>query len=170
MKKQYKQFNLEEALQGNVKVETKSGYKVKEMYLFKDTNNEYPLVCLLERKPGEVVGDFIYLYNKEGKFDFIGEDSINDLHMYEKPTVCYTNVYKMKDGTLHLGSSNKTKEQAINAICEPKGATYIKTIEITDETYDNVNCDSEKQDTFYFDDLNQMMSIIGDMFGGSGGK
>jgi hypothetical protein len=170
MKKQYKEFNLEEALQGNVEVETKSGYKVKEMYLFEATNNEYPLVCLLERKPGEAVGDFIYQYNKEGKFDFMGEDSINDLHMYKKPTVCYVNVYKTPSGKLYLGSAYKTKEQAIDGICPPNSYTYIKTIEVDDQTYDNVNCDSEKQDTFYFDDLNQMMSIIGDMFGGSGGK
>jgi hypothetical protein len=166
MKKQYKEFNLKEALQGNVTVETKRGYKVKDMYLFDDTNNLYPLVVLLERKPGEDVGDFIYQYTKEGKFDVKGDFSVNDLQMYTEAAVCYVNIYMSNDKRFHIGQGHKTKQQALDAICAPKNFQYIKTIEITEQTTEDVSNDDDSYNGLGMNDINHLMNIVQDVFGG----
>ena len=165
MKRQYKEFNLKEALQGNVEVETKSGYKAKQLYLFDDTNNVHPLVVLLERKENEDVGDFIYQYTKDGKFCY-GQDSVNDLQMYDKVAVCYVNVYKMSDGRLHLGGTCRTKELALGSICAPQGYQYLKTIEITEQTSEDVSNDDDTYSELGLNDINILMNIVGNMFGG----
>jgi hypothetical protein len=156
MKKQYKEFNLKEALQGNVEVETKSGYKVKQMYLF-DSNITHSLVVLLKRKDDD--SDFINQYTKDGKYLW-GKNHEHDLQMYDKVAVCYVNVYKVIDGKLHVGSANKTKQHAINSICEPKGYTYIKTIEITDQTTEDVSNDDDEYNGLGQNDIGGLMRYV----------
>jgi hypothetical protein len=159
MKKQLKPFNLKEALQGNVEVLTKSGYKVKDMYLFEDTNNLFSLVCLLERKEGEDVGDFIHQYTKDGKFLW-GQLHENDLIMYDKVAVCYVNVYKMSDGRLHLGGTCRTKELALGSICAPQGYQYLKTIEITEQTSEDVSNDDDTYNELGQNDIDGLMRYV----------
>ena len=162
MKKQYKEFNLKEALQGNVKVETKRGYKVKDMYLFEDTNNLYPLVVLLERKPGEDVGDFIYQYNKEGKFDVNGDFSVNDLQMYTEVQVCYVNVYITNENKLYVSQAYDTKQSAVERISTPSNSPwqYIKTIEITEQTTEDVSNDDDCYNELGQNDIDGLMRYV----------
>lgn len=160
MKKQYRKFNLEEALQGNVEVETKSGYKVKQMYLFENSTTTHSLVVLLKRKDDD--SDFISQYTKDGKYLW-GKNHEHDLQMYDKVAVCYVNVYKVIDGRLHVGPANKTKEQAISSICEPKGATYIKTIEITDQTTEDVSNDDDSYNELGMNDVEFLFNVVTDI-------
>jgi len=158
MKKQYKEFNLKEALQGNVEVETKSGYKVKQMYLFENSTTTHSLVVLLKRKDDD--SDFISQYTKDGKYLW-GKNHEHDLHMYDKVQVCYVNVYKVNDnGKLHVGTANKTKEQAISSICAPQGYTYIKTIEITESTVEDVSNDDDMYNKLGQNDIDSLMRYV----------
>jgi hypothetical protein len=166
MKKQYRQFNLAEALQGNVEVETKSGYKVKQMYLFEDTNNHYPLVCLVERKPGEDVGDFIYQYTKDGLFYEDGRENGNDLRMYDKVAVCYVNIYMSNDKKFQIGQGHNTKQLALDAICAPKNFQYLKTIEITEQTTEDIDMDDDSYNELGMNDVEMLLNVVQNMFGG----
>ena len=133
MKKQYKPFNLAEALQGNVKVETKAGQEVTELTYLKTRIGPYKVI-------GIICGH-LYTYTENGIFDIDGSYPTHDLQMYNEVQVCYCNVYKMPNGKLYVGPANKTKEDAINNACPPNGYTYIKTIEVTD---DEDMCGEEK--------------------------
>jgi len=165
MKKQYRKFNLKEALQGNVEVETVSGRKVKYIHLIENYVGNFPIIVVLEseNKGGT---DEILNYTVKGTFWFESNTSKFDLQMYDKVQVCYVNVYKTPNGTLYVGSANKTKEQAINSICEPNGYTYIKTIEITDQTTEDVSNDDDSYNGLGMNDINHLMNIVQDMFGG----
>jgi hypothetical protein len=157
MKKQYKPFNLTEALQGNVKVETKAGQEVTELTYLKTRTGPYKVIG--------IVGGHLLSYTENGIVE-CGRPATHDLQMYGEIAVCYTNVYKMKDGTLHLGSSNKTKEQALNALCEPKGATYIKTIEITEQTNEDISNDDDIYNELGMNNVEVLLNVVQNMFGG----
>jgi hypothetical protein len=162
MKKQYKEFNLKEALQGNVEVETTSGRKVKYIHLIENYVGNFPVIVVLEseNKGGT---DEILNYTVKGTFWYESNASKFDLQMYDKVAVCYVNVYKVIDGRLHVGPSNKTKEQAISSICEPKGATYIKTIEITDQTTEDVSNDDDSYNELGMNDVEFLFNVVTDI-------
>jgi hypothetical protein len=96
MKKQYRKFNLEEALQGNVEVETTSGRKVKYIHLIENYVGNFPVIVVLESE-NQGGTDEILNYTVKGTFWFESNTSKFDLQMYDKVAVCYVNVYKVSD-------------------------------------------------------------------------
>ena len=95
MKKRLKPFNLKEALQGNVGVETKAGSPVTELTYFKTRTGPYKLVG--------IVDGLLKAYTDDGVFSILGNVSADDLQMYTEVQVCYVNVYKVNDnGKLHV--------------------------------------------------------------------
>jgi len=137
MKKQYREFNLKEALQGNVEVETTSGRKVKYIHLVENYVGNFPVIVVLEseNKGGT---DEILNYTVKGTFWYESNASKFDLQMYDKVAVCYVNIYMSNDKKFHIGQGHKTKQQALDVMCAPKNFQYIKTIEITEQTTEDV--------------------------------
>jgi hypothetical protein len=132
MKKTYKKFNLEEALNG-AKLETREGLKVKAIHLIENTNNTNPLVVVLENTDG----DDITNCTVNGRFWNNNCDSSLDLFIVEEPKVYYLNVYKdNRTGTGDVtvgGNIFFTFEEARESAVESLSMNYLKTISFTDE-------------------------------------
>ena len=148
MKRTYKKFNLGEALNG-AKLETREGLKVKSIHLIENTNNPNPLVVVLENTDG----DDIISCTINGRFWNDNCDSSLDLFIVEEVKIHYVNVYKQVDGRLYLSAiAYETRHAAVNCISEPKGSTYIKTIEVTDELENpckNIEIDTNQYKKMY---------------------
>jgi hypothetical protein len=166
MKKRLKPFNLKEALQGNVEVETTSGRKVKYIHLIENCVTNFPVIVVLESE-NEGGTDEILNYTVKGTFWNDSNTSKFDLQMYDKVAVCYMNVYMSKDKKFHLGGGHKIKQDAIENICAPINYKYLKTIEITEQTTEDVSNDDDTYSELGLNDINILMNIVGNMFGGN---
>ena len=152
MKKQYKEFNLKEALQNPGNVVNKAGQEVTELAYFKTRACTHKLLG--------IVNGQLRSWTDDGRFNTHGAVSVEDLEMYTEVQVCYVNVYKASDGKLHVGPANKTKEQAISSICAPQGYTYIKTIEITEQTVEDVSNDDDTYNELGQNDIDGLMRYV----------
>lgn len=111
-----KPFDFNEALSG-ADVQTKSGKKVKELYLFKDIK-DFPLKVHIN---GE---NNLRSYTKDGIF-YHHIESEEDLIMSQKCTPYYLNIYQGLTQK-ECGGLYETMEEAENNIIEK----FIKTIKI----------------------------------------
>jgi len=152
MKKRLKPFNLKEALQGNVGVETKAGQPVTELTYFKTRTGPYKLVGIVE--------GLLKAYTDDGVFSILGNVSADDLQMYDEVQVCYCNVYKNTDGKLYVGNAYQSFKACIESINVTIGHSYIKTIEITEQISEDVSNDDDRYNELGQNDIDGLMRYV----------
>jgi hypothetical protein len=159
MKKRLKPFNLKEALQGNVEVETKSGRKVKYIHLIENYVGNFPIIVVLESE-NQGGTDEILNYTVKGTFWFESNTSKFDLQMYDEVEVCYCNVYKNTDGKLYVGNAYQSFKACIESINVTIGHSYIKTIEITEQISEDVSNDDDRYNELGQNDIDGLMRYV----------
>lgn len=115
-------FNLERALAGEPVI-TRDGRKVTEIHFFETCTKGYAVIAIIEGEKFGFTNNGYYLNNSA--------EHILDLFIKPKVIEGWCNVYINDNGTVGVGASYPSEEEAKKQI---RGCnSYIKTIKVTNE-------------------------------------